>query len=312
MELRGFVRKFKPEETFNPLKDSKLLGHPVYPVNLNVDDPKCEICNLNMSFLMQLSAPTTANRNRVLYIFYCLNDATKDKGWKLLRYSAEKPSTTEPKFGEMSDLSWSLDSINLNTTETDGLRVILENDLVYHSGNSDKHSVSDEHLHSIVLLEKFRNKSKDEIDEEDLVDFESLANANQPPDSDDDSSIDDDSDDDSEVDAINHFQNYLASRPKTVVRVNRGGNPISFLTDLNLDLSSKVCKLCNSQLHFEVQILPHSIHYMTNDDTSGDSVTTKLKNISLRLGGVLFYTCSSDCNTSTNLSQELSHVLLYN
>lgn len=107
-----------------------------------------------------------------------------------------------------------------------------------------------------------------------------------------------------------------------MVRVNRGGNPISFLTDLNLDLSSKVCKLCNSQLHFEVQILPHSIHYMTNDDTSGDSVTTKLKNISLRLGGVLFYTCkfpafinllgSSDCNTSTNLSQELSHVLLYN
>uniref|UniRef100_A0A3B0MPT9 Programmed cell death protein 2, C-terminal putative domain containing protein, putative n=1 Tax=Theileria annulata TaxID=5874 RepID=A0A3B0MPT9_THEAN len=313
MELRGFIRKFKPQEPFNPLFDSKLLGHPIWVGDVKVDEPECEICNLKMSFLMQLSVPNT-DRNRVLYIFYCLNDATKDEGWKLLRYSLKKPSASEPTFGQMADLSWCLDSINLNTTETDGFRLILENDVVYQFPNADKYSVSDQHLHSIVLLEKFKNKTRDEIDDEDLVDFETFTAVNQNTNSDNESSSDY-SDDDYEVDAINHFQNYLSSRPKTVLRVNKGGKPISFLADLNINLSSKVCKLCNSRLDFEVQILPDTFNYITNSKTNNSNkmnVGSRLRDISMSLGGVLFYTCSSDCNTLTNLSEEHSHVLLYN
>ncbi|UVC49862.1 hypothetical protein MACK_003478 [Theileria orientalis] len=156
MELKGFVRKFGKGDSFDPLKDSKLNGDPIFPHSVSLEPPMCDLCSSPMCYLMQLS-PTQGhnNRNRLIFVYYCVNDVNRDKGWKVYRYSAEKKSsdagifggsstfgTSEPVFGDMNAASSWIDVLNISTTGTadfnDGsLRVILENDVVYDGISSD-------------------------------------------------------------------------------------------------------------------------------------------------------------------------------
>lgn len=69
------------------------------------------------------------------------------------------------------------------------------------------------------MLEKYKNKARDEIDEEDLVDFQAIKNSEDRlgEDADGDSGTgDDDSERDDEVEAINSFHRYISARPNVV------------------------------------------------------------------------------------------------
>ncbi|UKJ90204.2 hypothetical protein MACJ_001135 [Theileria orientalis] len=155
MELKGFVRKFGKGDAFDPLKDSKLNGDPMFPDSVSFEPPMCDVCSSPMCYLMQLSLRQThANRNRLLFVYYCINDVDNDKGWKVYRYSTENKKSdggitlgstsgsSDPAFGGMNAVTSWIDGLNISSTTTvecnDGsMRVILENDVVYEGTNSD-------------------------------------------------------------------------------------------------------------------------------------------------------------------------------
>ncbi|BAM39909.1 conserved hypothetical protein [Theileria orientalis strain Shintoku] len=158
MELKGFVRKFGKGDAFDPLKDSKLNGDPIFPEFISLETPKCDLCSSPMCYLMQLSLSQSHSNGRIrlLFVYYCTTDVKRDEGWKIYRYSAENnknedPSitfgsgtsaTSEPVFGDMNAASSWIDGLTISSTKTaefnDGsMRVIFEDDVVYDGTNSD-------------------------------------------------------------------------------------------------------------------------------------------------------------------------------
>lgn len=301
MEYRGYP-KFVNGRSFDMHQDSKLGGVPVYE-NESIE-VKCTKCSSKTTFLMQLCVPST---NRILYIFYCPEHVTDNVGWYLcckpgvqnrwrrLNVFEEHCSTIDAmsSFNSASVSDW-LSNISINNS--------LEETFIYFERDRTEDCVYEGDSHTFDLLENYKNRNISEIDDEDIADRTIVINKDFESEGSSDSFSED------EIYYINRFQNYISRKPNTVLRYNRNGLPISF-TEFYHDAK---CEKCNTNLTFELQLLPGIVNYL-------DKECTELAR--MVLGSVLFYTCKlylrinnntgpKDCSTSGFI--EHGFVLKYN
>lgn len=305
MAFVAYLRRHKKGELFDPYCDSKFGITPTLADPLcQPQDLTCGTCGKQLSFLFQLGTAYKETVRRVILVYICKEHLEEAVGWRVYRHSSVVENAAAPKmsaFDEMNSLSsWVSDLDLVLPKKSEGIvlgsdnsqRIIIEEDFV------TPLETKADNGHSEALFTAYKQRNRDDIDEEDRIDIDNIIyNRGDTSPSDDESIAD--SDDISVDPCLLEFQDYVSQRPGAVIRYHWAGRPLVLEEGTNVSAS---CGNCGEILVFEFQALPEFMKHISQRISS---------KASMHIGSVLFYTCKNDCQTGGGFIQEHATVLKY-
>ncbi|ORM40837.1 Ubiquinone biosynthesis O-methyltransferase [Babesia sp. Xinjiang] len=235
---------------------------------------QCAFCSMDLVFLMQLATPYKDAVRRVLLVFFCPNHAETNEGWYIQRYTVGVTDTAHTTkvsaFDEMNALSsWVsdlelypskkndtasavTDSFTTTTVDNDSAhRIMVEEDFVTPSAPQPVDGDTER------LFAAYKQRSREDVDEEDHLDIDTIE-YHCDPDASSDSSADES--DVARVDPmLLEFQQYVSMRPKSVLRYDWSGRPLVLESGFHF---GSHCFGCGGECVFEFQLLPAFMKHM--------------------------------------------------
>ncbi|GBE60859.1 3-demethylubiquinone-9 3-methyltransferase [Babesia ovata] len=235
MSFIARLARQRPGEPFDPCHDSKVATNPEYPDSMTPPQPPlCAVCSSQLTFLIQMATPYRDTHLRTLYVFFCPEHSEQSEGWRIYRYTVAKEVSRVPKqsaFDEMNSLSSWVDDLELFPTgsgggkqkgasrgirsageDNDVYRVIVEEDFY------TPHDLPIGEADASRLLDAYKHRDPAEVDEEDLMDLDTIKQTSGAVDS-QQSDSEPSSDESDEVQAdpmLLEFQYYVTMRPNAV------------------------------------------------------------------------------------------------